>query len=495
MKKFNAVLSTLLIAGLMVPFAGCSEESEKVVTLRVSSWEEYIDLGDWDEDEAIELDSLDYAICPENSMVDDFTEWFNANHDYRVKVEYSTFGTNEDLYNRLSLGDKYDLVCPSDYMIMKLLAEDRLEKYSEEFLTNGTYAENVSPYIAEVYENYGWTEYAACYMWGTSGFVYNPEKLEKDSDISSCEILLNSDYNRAVTIKDNVRDAYFATLSIIYNEQLSAGGLTSEQLSAYLNDTASETIAKAEDVLKEIKGNVYSFETDSGKADMVTGKVVANYQWSGDAVYIMDEADADETELWYSVPEECSNLWFDGWVMLKDGIDGNAQRKEAAEEFVNFLAQSENAVRNMYYIGYTSAIATDTVFEYMEWNYGAETDDTVDYDLSYFFGGDFVLVADAENFALEESGINRGRQLFAQYPPSNVIERSVVMLDFGDKLAEINQMWINVRCPDLKDVDPAIWGIVGAIAGLSAVAVCLYVFRHKIFFAYRPRKGYEKVEN
>ena len=497
MKKLNAVLSAIVILGLALPFAGCGDEAEKVVTLRVSSWEEYIDLGGWDEDEVIDLESGD--IFGEHSMVDDFTEWFNENHDYKVKVEYSTFGTNEDLYNRLSLGDTYDLVCPSDYMIMKLLAEDRLEKYSQKFLTSGTYTKNVSPYIAEVYKDYGWTEYAACYMWGTSGFVYNPEKIEDESDISSCEILLNTDYNRAVTIKDNVRDAYFATLSIIYKDELSAGNLTSEKLSELLNDTASETIEKAEDVLKEIKSNVYSFETDSGKADMVTGKVVANYQWSGDAVYIMDEADADETELWYSVPEECSNLWFDGWVMLKDGIDGNEQRREAAEEFVNFLAQPENAVRNMYYIGYTSAIATDTVFEYMEWNYGAESEDpqkTVDYDLSYFFGDeDAVLVADRENFEIDDGGINRGRQLFAQYPPSNVIERSVVMLDFGEKLAEINQMWINVRCPDLKDASPALWGVVGGIAGASVIAVCLYIFRHKIFFSYRPKKGYEKVEN
>ena len=493
MKKLSLVLSSLIIASLAIPFAGCSNNGEEVVTLRVSSWEEYIDLGGWEDDEVIDLESGD--IFGENSMVDDFTEWFNSTHDYKVKVEYSTFGTNEDLYNRLSLGDVYDLVCPSDYMIMKLLAEDKLEKYSEEFLENGTYTQNVSPYIAEVYEEYGWTEYAACYMWGTSGFVYNPEMLVDESDISSCEILLNRDYNRAVTIKDNVRDAYFATLSIIYNDELMAGNLTGERLSELLNDTASGTIAKAEDVLKEIKGNVYSFETDSGKADMDTGKVVANYQWSGDAVYIMDEAEADDTELWYSVPEECSNLWFDGWVMLKDGIDGNAQRREAAEAFVNFLAQPENAIRNMYYIGYTSSIATDTVFEYMEWNYGAEGQDTIEYDLSYFFGDvDAVVVADAENFAQDESGINRGRQLFAQYPPSNVIERSVVMLDFGDKLAEINQMWINVRCPDLKDVSPAVWGIVGGIAGASAIAICLYIFRHKIFFTYRPRKGYVKVE-
>ncbi len=482
MKRIAAVAAALVF--LAAPLAGCAE-GEKTVTLRVSSWEEYIDLGGWDE--AIDLESGD--ITGVNSMVDDFTEWFNSTHDYKVKVEYSTFGTNEDLYNRLSLGDKYDLVCPSDYMIMKLLAEDRLEKFSNGFLEGGEYSQNVSPYIADIFDSYGWTEYAACYMWGTSGFVYNPDLLVNQDDVSSCEILLNHDYNRSVTIKDNVRDAYFAALSIINRDRLTAG-LSSEQLSAYLNDTDSATIALAEDVLKNIKDNVYSFETDSGKADMVTGKVTANYQWSGDAVYILDEADADEVSLWYSVPEECSNLWFDGWVKLKDGIDGDVKRDEAAEAFVNFLAKSENAIRNMYYIGYTSAIATDTVFEYMDWNYGAETDDTLDYDLSYFFGDGCVLTADAENF----DGENRGRQLFAQYPPANVIERSVVMLDFGDKLAEINRMWINVRCPDLKDVSPAVWGVIGAMAGASAIAVCLYIFRYSIFTAWRPKKGYEKVE-
>lgn len=491
MKKILSLLSAAVLLLLIIPFAGCSGGDE-TVTLRVSNWEEYIDLGGWSEDEVIDLESGD--IFGENPMIDDFTERFNATHDYNVKVEYSTFGTNEDLYNRLSLGDTYDLVCPSDYMIMKLLAEDKIEKYSEEFLNGeGGYAENVSPYIAGVFEDYGWTEYAACYMWGTSGFVYDPENLKDESDVSSCKILINPDYKRAVTIKDNVRDAYFAALSIIKEESLLSGGLTDGKLSEYLNDTNSETIAKAEDVLKQIKENVYSFETDSGKSDMVTGKVAANYQWSGDAVYIMDEADAEDSELWYSVPNECSNLWFDGWVMLKDGIDGNQKKKEAAEAFVDFLSESENAIRNMYYIGYTSSIATDTVFEYMEWNYGAEGEDTLDYDLSYFFGGDCAVTADKENFVLNENGINRGRQLFAQYPPSNVIGRSVVMLDFGDKLSEINQMWINVRCPDLKDVDPALWWTLGALALAVGAGICLYVFRYRLP-SYRPKKGFEKVE-
>ena len=79
MKKLAALLSSMLILSFALPFAGCAKSGEKVVTLRVSSWEEYIDLGDWDEEEAIELDGL--TICPENSMVDDFTEWFNSTHD------------------------------------------------------------------------------------------------------------------------------------------------------------------------------------------------------------------------------------------------------------------------------------------------------------------------------------------------------------------------------------------------------------------------------
>ncbi|MDE6613765.1 MAG: extracellular solute-binding protein, partial [Clostridia bacterium] len=339
-----------------------------------------------------------------------------------------------DLYNRLSLGDVYDLVCPSDYMLMKLIAEGSCEEFSEEFLNNSWYAENVSPYIKRVFEEYGWEKYAACYMWGTTGVVYNPEKLDEISDVKSWDILLNEKYNRRVTIKDNVRDAYFVTLGILNKEELKSE-LSKEERSKILNDVDSGTIKSAEEVLKNIKNNVYSFETDAGKSDMVTGKVVANYQWSGDSVYIMDEAESDErspVELWYSVPEECTNLWFDGWVMLKNGIDGNAQRRTAAEAFVNFLSRPDNAVRNMNYIGYTSAIAGETVFDYMVWNYGAEEDaeDVYEYDLSYFFGDEkYKIATDAESFDFEDGDrkvINRGRQLFAQYPSENVIERSTV---------------------------------------------------------------------
>ncbi len=155
MKKFLSVFVSVLFAcALPLTLAGCSESAETVV-LRVCSWEEYIDLGGWNDDELIEIDNpFDEeagGVIGINSMVDDFTEWFNSTHDFNVKVEYSTFGTNEDLYNRLSLGDVYDIVCPSDYMLMKLIAENNYVEYTDGFwdtdVEENYYAKFVTPYI------------------------------------------------------------------------------------------------------------------------------------------------------------------------------------------------------------------------------------------------------------------------------------------------------------------------------------------------------------
>lgn len=547
-EKVVSVIAACAIFGSSIAISGCASGKD-VVTLRVCNWEEYIDLGDWDQDELIDIDNPyienpEDGIFGENSIVDDFTEWFNSSDfGFEVNVEYSTFGTNEDLYNRLSLGDAYDLVCPSDYMIMKLIAENKVLPYSEDFknpeIEENYYAQNVSKYIDcaddSIFSQNDWVEYAACYMWGTTGLVYNPENLVNEEDVSTWSILDNRDYNRQITIKDNVRDAYFAALGIVNADELTSLGNSDEDSairSSLLNDTDTRTIQIAQDVLKSIKDNVYSFETDSGKADMVTGKVIANFQWSGDAVYIMDEAEADAApvELWYSIPDECTNLWFDGWIMLKDGIDGSEQKQTAAEAFVNFLSRPDNAVRNMYYIGYTSAIAGDVVYDYMDWTYGfvfdpedeeyfdEELTEVYEYDLSYFFGEGYTLYVDANVLALDlenliptieklgeeydneieylvysNAEINRGRQLFGQYPTLNVIERSVVMLDFGDKLAEINRMWINVRCLDLIDINPIIVGVVAGIIGLVALAALLYAFRYRIFIRNTPKKGYKKI--
>lgn len=488
-KKKIYKAAVMFLSGILlctgVPSFAASETEMPEVTLRVCNWEEYIDLGDWDEEETIDLESGD--IIGENSMVEDFEAWYEETYGVRVNVEYSTFGTNEDLYNMLTLGDVYDLVCPSEYMIMKLMAEDKLVPLSEAFFDetneNNYYINGVSPYIRSVFEENEiegetWEKYAAGYMWGITGIVYNPDLVTKE-DASSWKILNDPTYYRQVTIKDNVRDSYFAAVGALKSELLTSEQFRldpdySENLEAEMNDTSPETIAQVQDYLQSVKKNAYSFETDSGKADMVTGKVAANYQWSGDAVYTMDQADEDEFTLAFAVPEESTNIYFDGWVMLKSGIGEDAAKQHAAEAFINFNSRPDNVIRNMYYIGYTSVISggeDERIFEYADWCYGAEEDeeDVADYDIAYFFteeegSEEYVITAPAEQV---------NRQLSAQYPSQEAIARSSIMVYFNNEQNEaINQMWVSVRCYNIYDVPVWAWAL--AVCAIALIAVLLF---------------------
>ncbi|MGI6107172.1 MAG: ABC transporter substrate-binding protein [Lachnospiraceae bacterium] len=468
--------------------------SDSVITLRVCSWEEYIDTGGWAEDETIDLESGD--IFGENSLVQDFEEWYQQTYGERVKVEYSTFGTNEDLYNMLCLGDTYDLICPSEYMFMKLMDEGQLQPLSDSFFDgtdeNNYYIRGVSPYLRNIFDTHtrngeAWSKYAAGYMWGITGIVYNPEKVTRE-EASTWTILSNSKFSRQITIKDNVRDSYFAAVAAIKSDLLTSPEFTgsadySANLEEEMNDTSPEMVAQAQDWLQNVKDNVYSFETDSGKADMISGKVVANYQWSGDAVYTMDQADEDGCQLNFAVPEECTNIYFDGWVMLKRGIAEDPAKQRAAEAFINFLSRPDNAIRNMYYIGYTSVIAgspdDSRILEYVKWNYGAEDgeEDTVDYDLSYFFLGEGQ---EDGKYVIEAPAESTERQLLAQYPDMDVIRRASIMRCFTpEESTRTNRMWINVRCYNLKNVTPAGWAAAAAVMAAVVWAVVRKVRRRR----------------
>ena len=428
-----AAAAILAVSGgaFAVPLRADAAENSEEVVLRVCNWEEYIDLGDWDEEETIELDSGN--IIGENSMVEDFETWYEETYGVKVKVEYSTFGTNEDLYNMLTLGDEFDLVCPSEYMIMKLMREGQTVPLSEEFFDpsdeNNYYIKGVSPYIKKIFDEHEidgepWSRYAAGYMWGVTGIVYNPEVVERE-EASTWKILSNPKYSRQVTIKDNVRDSYFAAVGAIKSDLLMSEEFRSapdyaQRLEDEMNDTSPEMIAKVQDYLQECKDNVYSFETDSGKADMITGKVVANYQWSGDGV--------------------------------------------------------------MYYIGYTSVISgggDPTIFEYADYNYSAEEgEETEEYDLSYFFAEEGE---ETDEYVIEASPDMLERQLYAAYPPDDVMRRSSIMTCFDEEQTKaINQMWINVRCFNLSKMP--FWGWIFAAVVIAGV----------VFLAVRRFQNYKK---
>lgn len=490
-RKITFLITFILLFMLLIVTA-CSvsadDSSSEEITLRICNWEEYIDLGDWGEDEVIDLESGD--IFGENSLIEDFEEWYYETYGIKVNVVYSTFGTNEDLYNMLTLGDVYDLVCPSEYMVMKLMMEDALVPLSDSFFDtedeNNYYINGVSPYLQNILETKGiggesWSKYMGGYMWGITGIVYNPDVVSEE-DASTWTILNNSDYSRQVTIKDNVRDSYFAAVGAIKSDLLTSEEFLNDpdyaqNLETEMNDTSDETIQAVEEYLQSVKKNVYSFETDSGKADMVTGKVVANYQWSGDAVYTLDQAEEEDYILNFAVPEESTNIYFDGWVMLKSGIGEDSAKQHAAEAFINFCSRPDNAVRNMYYIGYTSFISAEDdgrIYEYLDWTYGAEEDEaeTVEYPLSYFFTGEdgndeYTLTVPAEQI---------GRQLTAQYPSLEVMSRASIMTYFNSEVSEkTNEMWIHVRCFNISDVPVGVW----ILAAAGAAVLIAFKIKHR----------------
>lgn len=482
---FPISLITLLGSLVLPPLSVSADEPDTPadeVTLRVCNWEEYIDLGDWGEDEIIDLESGD--VFGENSMIDDFEQWYYDTYGIRVNVVYSTFGTNEDLYNMLTLGDVYDLVCPSEYMVMKLMSEDMLVPLSEDFFDtsdeNNYYINGVSPYLQNILDTQeingeAWGKYMAGYMWGITGIVYNPDVMSEE-EASTWTVLNDPKYAHQITIKDNVRDSYFAAVGALKSDLLTSEDFLSDpdylkNLEYEMNDTSAETIAEAERFLQDVKGNAYSFETDSGKADMITGKVIANYQWSGDAVYTMDLAEDDGYYLDFAVPKESTNIYFDGWVMLKSGISEDTAKQHAAEAFINFCSRPDNAIRNMYYIGYTSFISAPEdgrIFEYADWCYGAEEDesDTVEYPLDYFFTGD----ASGNEYTLTVPAEQIGRQLTAQYPSSDAISRSSIMIYFDPETNDaINDMWIHVRCFNIYDVPAGVWIAAAAVVAIFII--------------------------
>ena len=425
--------------------------------LKVANWAEYIDGGDED-----------------SYLIHAFEEWYEEQTGKQIRVEYCIADDNEILYNMIKMGDHFDVICPSEYMLMKLIAEERVQKLPESFYDTENelnyYANNVSPFILNTFSNNyikgsPWKDYAAGYMWGTTGFVYNPEIENIEEDVKTWNVFTNPKYGKKITAKNNIRDSYFAGLGMHYEEELKTlrsqfeGGRLplgdyQKQLSSMMNDTSEKTMNAVKSKLMSMTDNLYGFETDEGKNDTIAGKITVNYQWSGDAVYIMDSAEyGEEGEeehdpliLNYCIPDSVSNLWFDGWTLTKDCKD-----VDAATMFINFLSKPENAVSNMQYIGYTSCIASPTVFnDFVLDYYEAEEDDetAVPYDLNYYFNpnyvkGDASTIDEAYIFYAPAEQLKR--QLFAQYPDEHTLTRCVAMQYFdADANSRANSMWSDI---------------------------------------------------
>lgn len=383
------------LAAVMMTLA-CTEDRSQI--LKVYNWADYID----------------------EELIGEFETWYEEQTGEKVTVVYQTFDINETMLSKIELGhEDYDLACPSDYIIERMLSNDLLLPIDKDFGDTPNYIDNVSPYIVKELFNQiegngkNANDYSVGYMWGTTGLLYNREFVS-DEDVNTWDVLRRPEYAGKILVKDAFRDVY-TSLLISFNMESIERGEKNIQTIGF--DASEESIAKVEEYLRSFKDGVAGWEADFGKDQMTKGLAWINLSWSGDAQWAMDEAAEVGVDLNYSIPYSGSTVWFDGWVIPK-----YARNIKAASYFINFLCMPENAVRNMDAIGYVSAIGGQEVLEAM-----IDEESFEPIDVSYFFG------EEADSVCVNP----------VLYPDRKVMERCGMMHDVGTE--DLLKMWSRIK--------------------------------------------------
>ena len=382
MNKLITIIESCLF--LLTFMSSCNRtDEERSHILKVYNWADYID----------------------EDVLAEFPAWYKEQTGEDIRIIYQVFDINEIMLTKIERGhEDFDLICPSEYIIERMLKKNLLVPIDRNFGKTPDYLDNVSPYIRGQLNKLSQpgrktTDYVVPYMWGTAGILYNKQFVE-EKEVESWECLWDSKFRNKILMKDSYRDSYGTAIIYAHAKELEDGTVTVEQL---MNDNSPEAIAIAEELLKKMKPNIAGWEADFGKEMRTKGKAWLNFTWSGDAVWAMDEAEAVGVELDYEVPREGSNIWYDGWAIPK-----YARNVKAASYFIDYLCRPDVALRNMDAIGYVSAIATPEIME-------AKIDSTIEKvsDLSYFFGPDSPPVTkrslapeDAAGVSALEAGVS-----------------------------------------------------------------------------------------
>ena len=244
-----------------------------------------------------------------------------------IKVVYEEYETNEIMYPKVAAGAiAYDVVCPSDYMIDKMIRNGLLQEINKDNVPN----------LSNIGERYWkWSEefdpgnkYSVPYAWGTVGILYN--KTMVDDEIDSWNILWDEKYKDNILMQDSVRDALMVAL---------------KKNGCSMNTENEEEIAQATEDLIAQKPLVQAYVIDQVRDKMIGDEAAIGVIYSGEAIYSQNENE----NLEYVIPKEGTNLWVDSWVIPK-----NAQNKENAEAFINFMCRPDIALKNFYYLTYST---------------------------------------------------------------------------------------------------------------------------------------------
>ena len=227
-----------------------SENREEI--LKVYNWADYID----------------------ENVLTDFPKWYEEQTGRKVRIIFQTFDINEVMLTKIERGhEDYDVVCPSEYIIERMLRKNLLLPIDTCFGETPNYIRNISPYIIrqiDATSNNGRVahHYAVPYMWGTCGILYNKAYVDR-KDAQTWGTLWNSNYRNRLLMKDSYRDSYGTALIWAHHKEIASGKLSVTQL---MNDYSPEAIKTVERELKAIKPNIEGWESDFGKETMTKGK-------------------------------------------------------------------------------------------------------------------------------------------------------------------------------------------------------------------------------
>ena len=388
-------LFTVIAAAAMV--CACSQNRDEI--LKVYNWSDYID----------------------ESVIPEFEQWYQEQTGQEVKVIYQTFDVNETMLSKIEKGhEDFDVICPSDYIIERMLQNHLLLPIDRDFGNTPNYIdENLSPYVRDRFDKmnaggFNANDYAVGYMWGTTGILYNA-KYVTDEEASTWDVIRNPKFADKIFIKDSPRDVFSQIIIYLRREDVAAGKVTLDEL---MYDSSDEALEAVEAYMKEVRPLVAGWEADFGKDQMTQERGWVSLNWSGDGVWAIEEAEEMGVELRYSLPKEGFAVWFDGWVIPKF-----AENIRAAKYWINFMSRPDIVIRNVDVTGYVSVSGAQEVLE-------AFTDESYDpIDLSYFFG------PGAESVCVNP----------VLYPPKEDIDRSTQEHDWGDRTPELVAMWNRVK--------------------------------------------------
>ena len=252
-----------------------------------------------------------------------------------IRVIYDLFETNEEMYPIIESGSiAYDVVCPSDYMIQRMLENDLLAEIDFSHVPNVSQIDPAYMDMSKAFDPDN--RYSVPYCWGTVGILYNTKRLEElgVEPPTKWADLWDERLSGEILMQDSVRDAFMVALK--------KNGFS-------MNSTDEGELQQAKEDLISQKPLVQAYVIDQVRDKMIGGEAAVGVIYSGEMLYVQGEVEnlGLDYELEYVLPEEGTNLWLDSWVIPK-----NAPNKENAEKWIDFLCRPEIAKLNFEYITY-----------------------------------------------------------------------------------------------------------------------------------------------